>query len=125
MSNDLFAAALGLTSPWYGSNVEFSAEKRQLSIAIDFTKGNRFPYKGVEGLHPVHDTQTKRYRHLNFFQHECHLDVRTPRIKLPEGRVALVEPDWAGELSGFTLLFGKRDAAPTFSTASRVGMMPA
>jgi transposase len=105
MSNDLFAAALGLTSPWYVSNVEFSAEKRQLSIAIDFTKGSRFPYEGVEGLHPVHDTQTKRYRHLNFFQHECHLDVRTPRIKLPDGRVVLVEPDWAGKLSGFTLLF--------------------
>jgi transposase len=53
----------------------------------------------------VHDTQVKRYRHLNFFQHECYLEVRTPRVKLPDGRVVRVEPDWAGKLSGFTLLF--------------------
>lgn len=48
---------------------------------------------------------TKRYRHLNFFQHECYLEVRVPRVRLPDGGIRLVEPDWAGRLSGFTLLF--------------------
>jgi transposase len=105
VTNQLFAAALGVTSPWYVRDVEFNAEKRLLTIAIDFAKGSRFPHQDAEGLHPVHDTQTKRYRHLNFFQHECYLEVRTPRIKLPDGRVVLIEPDWAGKLSGFTLLF--------------------
>ncbi|WP_296814056.1 helix-turn-helix domain-containing protein [Thiobacillus sp.] len=52
----------------------------------------------------MHDTVTKTYRHLNFFQHECHLQVRT-RVKLPNGSVRLVEPDFAGRLNGFTLLF--------------------
>jgi hypothetical protein len=47
----------------------------------------------------------KRYRHLNFFQHECYLEVRTPRLTLPDGRVVLAEPEWAGKLTGFTLLF--------------------
>lgn len=28
-----------------------------------------------------------------------------PRVKFPNGKVALVEPDWAGKLNGFTLLF--------------------
>ena len=55
--------------------------------------------------HPVHDTVAKRYRHLNFFQHECVLQVRTPRVKLPDGSVRLVKPPFAGKLSGFTLLF--------------------
>ena len=53
----------------------------------------------------AHDTVTKRYRHLNFFQHECFLEVRVPRVKLPDGSVRQVEPPWAGKLSGFTLLF--------------------
>jgi transposase len=105
MSNDLFAAALGITSPWYVRDVDFDAAKRLLTISIDFPKGSRFSHRDAEGQHPVHDTQTKRYRHLNFFQHECYLEVRTPRITLPDGRVVLVEPDWAGKLSGFTLLF--------------------
>ena len=54
---------------------------------------------------PAHDTVTKRYRHLNFFQHECHLEVRVPRVRLPDGGIRQVEPDWAGRLAGFTLLF--------------------
>jgi transposase len=85
MSNDLFTAALGITSPWYVRDVAFDAGKRLLTISIDFPKGTRFAYPGVEGLHPVHDTQTKRYRHLNFFQHECYTPF-TPQPENPLGR---------------------------------------
>ena len=56
---------------------------------------------GQQGEHPVHDTVPKNYRHLNFFQHECHLRVRTPRVKLPDGSVRLVEPDFAGSAVWF------------------------
>jgi hypothetical protein len=35
----------------------------------------------------------------------CILEVRLPRVTLPDNGVALVEPDWFGKLSGFTLLF--------------------
>jgi transposase len=65
----------------------------------------RFPVPGVAGAHPVHDTRIKHLRHLNFFQHECLLEVRTPRVTLPDGRVVLIEPDWVGKLAGFTQLF--------------------
>jgi transposase len=85
--------------------VDFDAARKVLTIAIDFVAGSRFAAPGIEGRHRVHDTQTKRLRHLNFFQHECYLEVRTPRVKLPDGRVAQIEPDWFGKLSGFTLLF--------------------
>jgi transposase len=101
----LLEAALGVAAPWYVRGTEFDAASRRLTIGIDFVAGSRFAHPDVPGEHPVHDTQTKRYRHLNFFQHDCYLEVRVPRLKLPDGRVALVEPDWAGKLSGFTLLF--------------------
>jgi transposase len=42
---------------------------------------------------------------LNFFQHERVLQVRTPRVELPDGRVVLVKPPFAGKPAGFTLLF--------------------
>ena len=83
----------------------FDATRKVLSIGIDFVAGSRFEAPGVEGVHRVHDTQTKRLRYLNFFQHQCYLEVRTPRVKLPDGRVVQIEPDWFGKLSGFTLLF--------------------
>jgi transposase len=105
MQNQLFEAALGIAKPSYMRVVDFDAAGKVLTIGIDFVAGSRFAAPGVEGLHRVHDTQTKRLRHLNFFQHECYLEVRAPRVKLPDGRVVLIGPDWLGKLSGFTQLF--------------------
>lgn len=105
MHGELFAKALGVSGPWFVDGVTFNEKERRLVVRIDFERGSRFAHAGHGGTHPVHDTQTKRYRHLNFFQHECFLEVRTPRVKLKDGRVALVSPPWAGRLSGFTLLF--------------------
>lgn len=105
MDKELFAAALGLSEPWFVEHLEFDASAKKLTIEIDFVAGARFLSAAGEGPYPVHDTRTKRYRHLNFFQHECYLEVRVPRIKLPDSKVTLVEPPWAGQLSGFTLLF--------------------
>ena len=104
-SEKLFEAALGVTQPWYVKEARFDGPAKTLTIDIDFEAGSRFSHPEVAGAHPVHDTQTKRYRHLNFFQHECFLEVRVPRVKLPDGAVRLIEPPWAGKLSGFTLLF--------------------
>src|SRR5438876_4811636 len=105
MHDKLFEAALGIQSPWAVTSVRFDEAAKVLTVDIDFKSGSRFAVPGHEGVHPVHDTVVKTYRHLNFFQHECVLRVRTPRVKLPDGSVRLVEPDFAGRLSGFTLLF--------------------
>src|SRR2546425_8485096 len=105
MTAKLFEAALGIHEPWYVASVDFEESAKTLTVVIDFKSGSRFEVSGHEGVHPVHDTVTKSYRHLNFFQHECYLQVRTPSVKWPNGSVRLVEPDFAGRLSGFTLLF--------------------
>ena len=78
MQNQLFEAALGIGKPWYVRGVHFDLARKVLTIGIDFVAGSRFAAPGVAGVHPVHDTQTKRLRHLNFFQHECYLEVRNP-----------------------------------------------
>lgn len=104
-SEKLFEAALGVNKPWYVKEARFDGPIRTLTTDVDFESGSRFSHPEVTGSHPVHDTVTKRYRHLNFFQHECFLEVRVPRVKLPDGAVRLVEPPWAGKLGGFTLLF--------------------
>ncbi|WP_333907583.1 ISL3 family transposase [Delftia acidovorans] len=105
MHAKLFETALGITDPWRVAGVDFDAAKKVLTISVDFVAGSRFEVPGVAGAHPAHDTVAKRYRHLNFFQHECYLEVRVPRVRVPEGGIRQVEPDWAGKLAGFTLLF--------------------
>lgn len=81
MTAELFAAALGVESPWSVTKVDFDQPRKLLTILIDFKAGSRFAVPGAENSHPVHDTTMKTYRHLNFFQHECHLEVRVPRVK--------------------------------------------
>ena len=53
----------------------------------------------------LHDTQIKRLRHQHFFQRDCFLKVRVPRVRLPDGSVRVAVPDWVGRLYGFALLF--------------------
>jgi transposase len=105
VTEKIFESALGISAPWFIAGMHFEPSDRKLNIRVDFEIGSRFAVPGAEGQHPVHDTVTKSYRHLNFFQHECVLEVRVPRVKLPDGKVVQVTAPWAGKLSGFTLLF--------------------
>jgi transposase len=103
MQEAIFTAALGVEDPWFVEAVEFDADKKQLNIRLDFKRGSKFEVAGVAC--PVHDTVEKSWRHLNFFQHECYLHARVPRVTTPDGKVQTVMPAWSGKLSGFTLLF--------------------
>ncbi|MGZ6639804.1 MAG: ISL3 family transposase [Solirubrobacteraceae bacterium] len=102
----LFQAALGLSEPWQVASVEFDPAGKRLDLRIDFEKGSRFacPECGRADC-PVHDTEEKTWRHLDFFQHQAYLTARVPRVLCPEHKVRLVEVPWARERSGFTLLF--------------------
>src|ERR1700735_5896121 len=93
----LFEAALGINAPWYVQGVYFGTE---LTISVDFVAGSRFAYPGVPGEHPVHDTVIKRLRHLNFFQFDCYLEVRVPRVRLRDGSVRLLGARLVGEVRG-------------------------
>ena len=105
VTEKIFESALGISSPWFIAGMNFEPSQRKLNIRVNFEVGSRFAMPGQTGEHPVHDTVTKTYRHLNFFQHDCELTVRVPRVKLLDGKVVLVAAPWAGKLSGVTLLF--------------------
>ena len=105
VTEKIFEAALGVSSPWFIAGMGFDEQQRKLSIRVDFEVGSRFAVPGHGGEHPVLDTVTKTYRHLNFFQYQCDLEVRVARVKLPDGKVVQVSLPWAGKLSGFSLLF--------------------
>jgi len=104
-----------------------------LDVYIDFKKGSTFSYEYVEyktetkkeiidgkekevkskieinrenfdNLKP-YDTTKKTWRHLNFFEHECYLHARVPRVRLPNGKTKLIKTPWEGLSNGFTLLF--------------------
>jgi hypothetical protein len=49
-------------------------------------------------------TMEKRWRHLDFFEHQAFLTARVPRVDCAEHGVHLVTVPWARAGSGFTLL---------------------
>ena len=124
VTEKIFETAMGISSPWFIAGMNFDASQRKLNIRVDFEVGSRIAVPGPAGMHPVHDAVTKTYRHLNFFQHECELEVRLPRVKLPDGKVMQITPPWSGKLSGFTLLFEAfvllLARETTFTGASRI-----
>jgi transposase len=103
---DLFQKALGLTPPWQVVSSEFNPNTKRLDIEIDFAPGSVFPCPKCEqaGL-KAHDTVTKTWRHLNFFEHEAYLTARVPRVHCDQCGVLLVSVPWARSGSGFTMLF--------------------
>ena len=107
MTNELFNRALGVEEPLYVEKVDFDLEKGELHIRMNFKRGGRFacPECGAGGQ-GVYDTEEKRWRHLNFFQHRCYIHLRTPRVECGEcGQVHQWMPPWGRSGSGFTLLF--------------------
>lgn len=103
--NELFTAALQLKDGWRVVRSEFEGEPRTLRLRLDFEPGSQFGCPKCGKKSPVYDTAEKTWRHLNFFQYECYLTARAPRIKCEEDGVLQVEVPWARPGSGFTLLF--------------------
>jgi len=107
LKTTLFEAALAIQSPWYVKDVQFDADCKRLDIYIDFKRGSSFlsTKPNFPDTYKAKDTLNKTWRHLNFFEHECYLHCRTPRIDLGDNKTELISPPWAGVNSGFTLLF--------------------
>jgi transposase len=76
----------------------------QLDIYIDFKAGSKFrDDQGNECV--VYDTEQRSWQHLNFFEHNCYIHGRVPRIIQKDGKIKTGVVPWARPGSGFTLLF--------------------
>jgi transposase len=103
---ELFQAALGIAAPWQVTKATFDPDGGRLDISLDFPRGARFPCpEGDEDACAVHDTESKTWRHLDFFQHQAYLHARVPRVRCAAHGVRQVVVPWARPGSGFTLLF--------------------
>ena len=105
MNNEqLFELALGLPSPWFVAKTEFRTEggTKSMHIILDYRPG--FFVTGT-GHSTVHDRVDRTWRHLNFFEHECYLHCKVPRVYDQGDMVKQVDVPWARSGSGFTLLF--------------------
>jgi transposase len=106
--NELFEIGLGLETPWkvVRSGLEASGEQSKiLYVDIDFEDGQKFPCPICGKPCAVYDSEVKRWRHMNFWQHATFLSARVPRVECAEHKVRQVAVPWARPESGFTLMF--------------------
>ena len=99
----MFGAALGLAPPWQVTSVKFDELLGAPNVGLNSRAGSRFacPHEGCANeACPVHDTMEKRWRHLDFFEHQAFLSARVPRVDCAEHGVHLVAVPWARPAAG-------------------------
>jgi transposase len=101
-TEQIFGVAIGIKEPWFIEKIEM-VNQSELHIYVGLRVGTRFEFDGQD--YGKYDYQERTWRHLNFFQHECYIHCKVPRIQTKSGDTKLVEVPWAASGSSFTLLF--------------------
>jgi len=101
VEKELFGTALGINEPVYIDEIAFDPAEGELHMHMNFRRDDRFSCSecGAGGL-SVHDTVEKAWRHLNFFQCKCYIQMRTPRTKCPKCGDCLWIPPWGANKAG-------------------------
>jgi transposase len=105
--NEVFARTLGLTEPWYVESVVFDNKKRQVDIYLAYRSGARFPCPECGEMCPVHDTKTRTWKHLYFFQYPTYIHAKIPRVKCEQDEhgIRMVKIPWSRPKSRFSEAF--------------------
>jgi transposase len=108
-TEELFTQALGIKAPWSIVSLVFDPSENKLNVYIDFKRGSTFEIENSNNQTIEHckayDKIDKVWRHLNFFEYQCFLHIKVPRVKPSFGGIKMIYPDFAGQTYGFTLLF--------------------
>jgi transposase len=105
----LFHQMLGLGSDWEVVSCSFEQEQGVVALEIreapNLFKTLRCP-KCAGPLGGYDHTEVMEWRHLNVFEHRCHIRARLPRAQCRDCKHTFrARPPWEGLSSGFTLAF--------------------
>lgn len=106
-TSTLFSQALGLVHPWRVSTTELNTAKRRIDFSVEYVgKKSACPACAAsdQGFHD--HSESRQWRHLDFFQYEAWIHAQIPRVKCRVcGKTTQLAVPWARPNSGFTLLF--------------------
>lgn len=101
---ELYAGVLGLEPPWQVVDVELDTGGQEVRVKIENPQ-KRLPCAVCGTECPRHDTQHRRWRHLDTCQFQTFLEASVPRIRCPKHGVKQIQVPWADRGSRFTALF--------------------
>jgi transposase len=105
----LFHEMLGLGSDWEVVNCQFEESASLVSLEIRETPSLWTGLRCGKCAGPLtcyDHTEVLEWRHLNVFEHQCHIRCRLPRSQCPDCKeVRRLSPPWEGLSKGFTKAF--------------------
>ena len=101
----LYAAVLGLSSPWSIERVETDLKAGEVHVWVALPKGERWVCPECHAAAPIHDHQERSWRHLDTCQFRTLVHARVPRLRCETHGIKQLVVPWAEPGSQFTALF--------------------
>lgn len=102
----LYQTILGLTEPWFVSEVEVHPEAEEILVHLALPSGARLACPECGAASAGYDRSVeRRWRHLDTCQYQTLLTARVPRVRCAEHGVKQIAVPWAEDRSRFTALF--------------------
>ena len=101
---ELYAAILGVRSPWKVVEVALDSKSEEVHVLIRAESGTRFGCPTCGTPCAGYDTRRRAWRHLDTCQFKTILEADVPRVECSEHGVLQIEVPWAEPNSGFTAL---------------------
>jgi transposase len=102
----LYQTILGLSEPWYVSEVEVRPQAEEILVHLALTPGASLVCPECGAASAGYDRSVeRRWRHLDTCQYQTVLTARVPRVRCAEHGVQQIAVPWAEDRSRFTALF--------------------
>ena len=104
-TENFFDLLLNLKEDWTVESVTTNVATSEIHINVKCISSNII-YNEKEGLCKVYDLAPLRsWRHLDVLQYKTYISCSLPRVKLANGSVKTMQPEWASEHDRHTYLF--------------------
>jgi len=101
----LYEQILGLSSPWFVSDVALELSEGRVSIEVSHRDKHQFCCPKCEAPSSIHDHRERSWQHLPTCQLLTIIATRVPRVRCRTHGVLQVRVPWAEENSSLTALF--------------------
>ena len=104
---EFYAGLIGVESPWEVEGIERDSQVREVHVRIVFAESEAAcPVCGKASS--IHDRTTRKWRHLDSYNHKTIIEADVPRIRCVEHGVLQVSIPWAEKNSRFTIELERR-----------------
>lgn len=102
----LYQTILGLSEPWFVSEVEVRPEAEEILVHLALSSETRLSCPECGAASAGYDRSVeRRWRHLDTCHYQTVLTARVPRVRCAEHGVKQIAVPWAADRSRFTALF--------------------